>query len=565
MNFSRARTFALITALTLSTIAFAAEPSTIEPAPSEAIVNATITPSAIQWDGGSASERTVLTISGPDYVSLRREFRRGAAPVLGIDDLGLHVPDGAYSWELRTVPFVSAAVRRKLVLAREAGDEDAVARIRAEAGLDPSVVHSGSFTVAGGAFVSGGEEAPERNRAAANTAPRPVSLDQVTADDLIVLGSACLGVDCVDNESFGLDSIRLKENNTRIRFEDTSTGTCPGNDWLLTANDACPGASNFKIEDVTGAKVPLTITAGAPTGSLFIDSTGRLGLRTSTPALDLHVATSNTPAFRLEQNNAGGFAAQTWDVGGNEAGFFVRDATGGSLLPLRIRPGAPESSVDVSASGKVGIGTAAPAAKLDIRGTNAHVLLGSGTTDFIGASQTAYGMQNGTEKAFFGVQSGLAFFGSVSATGVGFVTNNSTKMFVSATGNVGIGTAAPGAQLVVANGGTTSSLNAGATQFTVASSRTFKENIEPVAAADILTKIEAVPVVTYDFRDDGPKDRMGLIAEDFHKVFGRGSEKFIDGQDVQMALWLAVQQLTAQNESLQQRLQSLEQQLASRE
>jgi hypothetical protein len=51
---------------------------------------------------------------------------------------------------------------------------------------------------------------------------------------------------------------------------------------------------------------------------------------------------------------------------------------------------------------------------------------------------------------------------------------------------------------------------------------------------------------------------MGLIAEDFHTVFERGNEKYIDGQDVQMALWLAVQKLTEQNKELKDRLNALE-------
>ena len=72
--------------------------------------------------------------------------------------------------------------------------------------------------------------------------------------------------------------------------------------------------------------------------------------------------------MRLEQNNASGFTAQTWDIGANEANFFVRDVTGGSRLPFRIRPGAPTSSVDISAAGMVGIGLATPIHKLDVAG-----------------------------------------------------------------------------------------------------------------------------------------------------------------------------------------------------
>jgi hypothetical protein len=53
-------------------------------------------------------------------------------------------------------------------------------------------------------------------------------------------------------------------------------------------------------------------------------------------------------------------------MAGNEANFFVRDMTGGSRLPFRIRPGAPTSSIDISASGNVGIGTASPGAALSV-------------------------------------------------------------------------------------------------------------------------------------------------------------------------------------------------------
>jgi hypothetical protein len=186
--------------------------------------------------------------------------------------------------------------------------------------------------------------------------------DFVIPDDLIVQGSACVGLDCVDGESFGFDTIRLKENNTRIKFDDTSTSAgFPNNDWQLTANDSASGGLNkFSIENTTVATVPFTIVGAAPTNSLFVDSSGRLGIKTAVPGLNIHISTGDTPAQRFEQTSASGFTAQTWDIGANEANFFVRDLTGGSRLPFRIRPGAPTSSIDINASGNVGIGTASP-------------------------------------------------------------------------------------------------------------------------------------------------------------------------------------------------------------
>src|SRR5947209_4506470 len=250
-----------------------------------------------------------------------------------------------------------------------------------DAGLTNNLTQSGVFSVSGGSFVSPGlaesPRTPAQNgasglRAGSDAKLHAGSEDIVQADDVIIQGSLCVGLDCVVNESFGFDTIRLKENNDRIKFDDTSTGTgFPNHDWQLTANDSASGGANkFSIEDITAATVPFTVTGSAPTNAIFVDSTGRVGFRTSTPVLDLPVATSTTPAMRLEQNNSGGFTAQTWDIAGNEANFFVRDVTGGSRLPFRLRPGRATSSIDISASGNVGIGTASPAAKVDISNAN---------------------------------------------------------------------------------------------------------------------------------------------------------------------------------------------------
>jgi hypothetical protein len=335
---------------------------------------ANISASGVSWQAASDYESVTLVVSGPSGAYYTKDFTRGQAPTFSLKDIPANLAvDGTYTFELRYTPRLSADVKKALADARERGDDGAATQILKDAGVD-GLVQSGVLSVTGGNFVTATENqrTPATNtagglRAGSDAKFKATTDDQVIADDLIVQGSACVGLDCVNNESFGFDTIRLKENNTRIKFDDTSTTSgCPANDWQLTANDACGGASKFSIEDITGSKVPFTITGGASTNSIFVDSTGRVGFRTSTPVLDLHVNTSNTPALRLEQNNSGGFTAQTWDVAGNEANFFVRDVTGGSRLPFRIRPGAPTSSVDISASGLVGIGTASPSQKLHV-------------------------------------------------------------------------------------------------------------------------------------------------------------------------------------------------------
>ena len=61
---------------------------------------------------------------------------------------------------------------------------------------------------------------------------------------------------------------------------------------------------------------------------------------------------------------------------GNEANFFVRDATGGNRLPFRIQPGAPTNTIYMSSSGNVGMGTSSPGYDLEIEHITDTVKLG---------------------------------------------------------------------------------------------------------------------------------------------------------------------------------------------
>lgn len=202
--------------------------------------------------------------------------------------------------------------------------------------------------------------------------------DQQILDDLIVQGSICAGTDCSNGESFGFDTLRLKENNLRIKFQDTSnSASFPTNDWQITANDSGNGGQNkFSIDDIDGGRTPFTIEASAPSHSLYVDDGGRIGLRTSTPVVEMHMVSGDSPTLRLEQDGSSGFTPQTWDVAGNETNFFVRDATNGSRLPFKIRPSAPTNSIYVDTNGDIGLGTASPDAGLHV--INNSMLVESG-------------------------------------------------------------------------------------------------------------------------------------------------------------------------------------------
>lgn len=117
------------------------------------------------------------------------------------------------------------------------------------------------------------------------------SADQVIQDDVIIPFSLCVGTDCMNGEDFQFDSIRLKENNLRIHFDDTSSSASfPSNDWTIVINDSNNGGrSYFAVQDRTAGFFPLLIEAGAGNNTLVVDSNDRVGIGTDAPTEALHV------------------------------------------------------------------------------------------------------------------------------------------------------------------------------------------------------------------------------------------------------------------------------------
>ncbi len=363
----------------------------------------------VEWVPTGDYASLTLRVTGPMGV-VEHRFAAGENPLFDLGSISGDA-DGLYKWELTATPR-PAALGKAAAAARANGDPGVVDRLRLQGELPArgELVQSGTFRVTGGSIVQPAAEAPFQPEvrlshsapASAGAPLQTASAPQTISGDLTVYNSLCVGQDCAANESYGADTIRLKENNTRIHFWDTSnSGSFPTTDWRLVANDQNNGGrSIFYLEDSDTGQQPFSVEAGAPNSALYVDDVGNLGLGTSAPVVEIHVKDGDTPTLRLEQDASSGFAAQTWDIAGNETNFFVRDITNGSLLPFRIRPGAPKNSLYIKENGSVGLGTETPTAPLHVRRTDgtAKVLVEEASST--GAGRTLFDLENNGQVKF---------------------------------------------------------------------------------------------------------------------------------------------------------------------
>jgi hypothetical protein len=217
---------------------------------------------------------------------------------------------------------------------------------------------------------------------------------------------------------------------------------------------------------------------------MTLANNGYLGIGTTGPEAKLHIR-STYPEVRFEESDQ---SDKKWSIAGYNSGLaFIETGEGYAMYideggRVGIGTTSPAQKLDVSGyvvasryydrdntsyyldpsstgysakfAGNVGIGTTAPSSKLHVQGSST------------GEVKVTINNQNstGTERLYFGSDTGIIAWGSSNATYPGkcrffnnrtsanydWITSGSIKMTLANNGNLGIGTTAPAAKLDVA-------------------------------------------------------------------------------------------------------------------
>ena len=90
------------------------------------------------------------------------------------------------------------------------------------------------------------------------------------------------------------------------------------------------------------------------------------------------------------------------------------------------------------------------------------------------------------------------------------------------------------------------------------SSRTLKENFQKVNSREILTKLSALNILKWDYKQSDEGTHLGPVAEEFYEAFGLGNNKksisTVDADGVALA---AIKALHEENVQLRKEMEDL--------
>lgn len=251
--------------------------------------------------------------------------------------------------------------------------------------------------------------------------------------------------------------------------------TANNNIRLLDSNDNTVNFSvgvngRFQVRDVAAGTNIFQIEKGAASDSLYIDSSGNVGIGTNNPGAKLEISKSQDTTFIITSSYNGSWATQNYghiefkseDLSGTTdpraaiTGLqFSNGAYGGLGFSTHGLSGSLAEAMRIDQAGNVGIGTTSPEEKLKVIGS---VLISNNefykVENTTGTNYKIAGLTNGNMIQIGAIDytsAGTIFAGgdNVSITTGG--ASGSTRIKIASSGNVGIGTTSPAQKFVVAD------------------------------------------------------------------------------------------------------------------
>ncbi|HBB67219.1 MAG TPA: hypothetical protein DCZ93_07950, partial [Elusimicrobia bacterium] len=254
---------------------------------------------------------------------------------------------------------------------------------------------------------------------------------------------------------------------------------------------------------------------------------------------------------------------------GFKAGYSVTTGTGNIIIGYNKTTPAATTNNHLNigniiygnlSTGNVGIGTNNPSSAVEVQGSASdrfRIMIQNQNSSGRAVQEVFNDWTNSLAVEMYGSAAAGALFGLsknnlAAITGSGadafaigtdvaspviLGTANAERLRISATGNVGIGTASPGNILTIQQTSVTDPI---ADAWTIYSSRRWKTNIQPLTGA--LDKVKALEGVYFDWKAGGRHD-LGMIAEDVGKVIPElvaYEENGVDARSVDYARLTAV-------------------------
>jgi hypothetical protein len=302
-------------------------------------------------------------------------------------------------------------------------------------------ISGGTHTITSGVFASGTAANPSISFVSdPNTGIYSPGADQVA---ISTNGTGRLFVDASGNVGVGIASPT-----EALHIVGNYKGVNGSGQGVQIINSATPyiqalGASNINDLQIQAQTIQFqTGTSYSTTERMRLDSSGRLGLGTSSPNKPLHIYTGSSDSeVRLQTNS--GTEQNAYLTLRNSGGNLDLYSVNGDIV---LNPGNTAAAY-FKASGRLGLGTSSPGALLEANG---------GDIWMVGANGRIY-LQNGNTSG--GAKIGVRGTSATSNGYLAFETNDVEFARFDSSGRLGIGTTSPGAALDVV-GGSAANLNA---------------------------------------------------------------------------------------------------------